>query len=177
MKSSSAKKVVAIYSIVFATLSLLGTFTETPDVLGIIIVITMLISGIILLIPELKKVEKPLMITLLVVYSVFVLGGLIYFFIIPLIGLIVFGMVGVPFIFAIVFLSLKAKEDNHVTSQSSNPPFFSSSQDRPFATNYFSSPATEDQCYTKLSSYNKMLKEGLITQEEFDQKKKEILGL
>lgn len=124
MKSSSAKKVVAIYSIVFATLSLLGTFTETPDVLEIIIVITMLISGIILLIPELKKVEKPLMITLLVVYSVFVLVGLIYFFIIPLIGLIVFGMVGVPFIFAIVFLSLKAKEDNHVTSQSSNPPFF-----------------------------------------------------
>ena len=55
MKSSSAKKVVAIYSIVFATLSLLGTFTETPDVLEIIIVITMLISGIILLIPELKK--------------------------------------------------------------------------------------------------------------------------
>lgn len=121
MKSSTAKILMAISSIVFASLALLVAFDDQPKIwaIAIVIAIMVLVSGIILINPALNKVDKPLIITFLSVYSLFALIALVLLFSITFMGLLVLGMVVVPIVFAILFLVFKDKETNYVSSQSS----------------------------------------------------------
>jgi len=58
MKSKTAKNVVAIYSVVFGALALIGSISNGADVMTYIIETTMIIMGILLLIPTLQKAPK-----------------------------------------------------------------------------------------------------------------------
>ena len=174
MKSKTAKNVVAIYSVVFGALGLIGSISNMADVMTYIIETTMIIMGILLLIPALQKATKGLIIASIVIYSISIFSGLIMLFIFPLLGALIFGMVGVPFAFGIVYLSRVKKENetNPIYGEAtpiSKPPF-----DIP---DKLSDSTEEDQTYTRLTALNKMLSEGLITKEDYEKKKNSILNI
>jgi len=175
MKSQTAKNVVAIYSVVFGTLGLVGSLNSlAADVFTYIIEATMIILGILLLIPSLHKATKGLIVTSIVIYSIYIFSGLIVFFIIPFIGALIFGLVGVPFAFGIVYLARLKKENEPSPFYSGATPV---NTPRPNAPEPVSNTTEEDQTYTRLTALNKMLNEGLISQEDYETKKKNILNI
>lgn len=110
MKSITAKKVVAIFSIVFGAISIFGSLDTETTVPSIILAVAIIVIGILLLLPALKKAEKGLMITGLVLYSLFIFMGVLLLFVVPILGVMFMMMFGVPFAFSIVYLVQLNKE-------------------------------------------------------------------
>ena len=168
MESLTAKKVVAIYSIVFGGLGFIGGLSQEPDPITIIIEILLIILGILLLIPSLQKVEKGLIITGLVYYSLLVLAGLVFFFILPLMGILIWVLAGVPFAFSIVYLVRRRKEsivysDNYII------PSYAKEE----------SPMAKDAVFVEnqLKVLAKMVEDGLISEADYEKKKKLLLDI
>ena len=168
MRSLTAKKVVAIYSIVFGGLGLIGSFSDAIDVWTLVIEILLIALGILLLIPALQRAEKGLIITGLVYYSLLVLAGLIFFFIIPFMGFIIWGLSGVPFAFSIVYLVRRGKEELGMWDDYGNPNFPKEE-----------SPLVKDASFVEnqLKVLAKMVEDGLITEADYEKKKNLLLEI
>lgn len=110
MKSNTAKKVVAIYSLVFGAIALLGTVTSEPNTPALILSLAIVVLGILLLVRFLAKIEQGLIITSLALYALFIVAGIIIFIDNKTLGLIAMFMFALPFAFAIVYLVLLSKE-------------------------------------------------------------------
>jgi hypothetical protein len=164
----NSKKVVAIYSIVFGAIGLIGSFSDAVAVWALVIEILLIVLGILLLIPALQRAEKGLIITGLVYYSLLVLAGLIFFFIIPFMGFVIWGLSGVPFAFSIVYLVRKGKEELGMGDDYSNPSFPREE-----------SPLVKDASFveTQLKVLAKMVEDGLITEADYEKKKNLLLDI
>ena len=110
MKSNTAKKDVAIYSLVFGAIALLGTVTSEPNTPALILSLAIVVLGILLLVRFLAKIEQGLIITSLALYALFIVAGIIIFIDNKTLGLIAMFMFALPFAFAIVYLVLLSKE-------------------------------------------------------------------
>ena len=168
MESLTAKKVVAIYSIVFGALGFFGGLSQELDPITIIIEILLIIMGILLLIPSLQRAEKALIITGLVYYSLLVLAGLIFFFVWTFMGVLIWILSGVPFAFSIVYLVRKGKEDTYLGDE--------------YSYNDFSrkeSPVQKDAAFVEnqLKVLAKMVEDGLISEADYEKKKKLLLDI
>lgn len=168
MSSLSAKKVVAIYSIVFGALGFFGGLSQELDPITIIIEILLIIMGILLLIPSLQRAEKALIITGLVYYSLLVLAGLIFFFVWTFMGVLIWILSGVPFAFSIVYLVRKGKEDTYLGDE--------------YSYNDFSrkeSPVQKDAAFVEnqLKVLAKMVEDGLISEADYEKKKNLLLEI
>jgi hypothetical protein len=175
MKSKTAKNIIAIYSLVFGALGLIGSIGNGAEVLTYFLEAAMILLGILLLIPPLGKAAKGLVITLFVIYSIYIIIGFIYFFILPFLGGLVFAMVGVPFAFGIVYL-VRINKENNISN------FYGPSAPVNKPSNLIISESStdgveEEQIHLRLAALNKMLSEGLISQEDYDNKKKSILKI
>jgi len=168
MRSLTAKKVVAIYSIVFGALGFMGSFNDAVDVWTLIIEILLIVLGILLLVPALQKAEKALIITGLVYYSLLVLAGLVFFFILPFMGFLIWGLSGVPFAFSIVYLVRKGKEQYEMSDDYGNPNF-----------NKEESPLQKDAQFVEnqLKVLAKMVEDGLISEADYEKKKNILLEI
>lgn len=173
MQSSTAKKIVSVFSLVFGALSIISIFQEkNAEVLSWILSISLIIIGILLLIPSLTKHEKGLMIFALVIYSLFVFSGLIILLFYPVLSLIVFAVVGVPFAFSIVYLVLLKKEKQQDEEEVIDWPVgHSNIGDQPSE-----DIQSKESLEQKLSSLKNMAEKGLITQEEYEAKKSDLLA-
>jgi len=110
MNSIVSKMIVALYSIVFGVVGLIGPISYGPEALVYVVQSVMIVIGIVLLIPPLKKFMKLIMMIVTGVYSLIVLTGLIIIFMIPLAGILLLAVIAIPFTFSIVSLGLIKKE-------------------------------------------------------------------
>jgi len=175
MRSATAKKVVSIFSLIFGGLSIIGYITEGSQgqAMSWVISISMIVIGVLLLIPTLKKAEEALMIGALVLYSLFMFAGLVIMAIPdlgPFIGLLILGIVGVPFSFSIVYLARLAKEKN--ATPTGGPVI-----ERVYPVNSSLAEANNGSIESQLISLKKMADQGLITEADYEAKKKSLLGL
>jgi len=168
MRSLTAKKVVAIYSIVFGALGFVGSFNDAVDVWTLIIEILLIVLGILLLVPALQKAEKGLIITGLVYYSLLVLAGLVFFFILPFMGFLIWGLSGVPFAFSIVYLVRRGKENTFLGDEYSYSDFSRKE-----------SPVQKDAAFVEnqLKVLAKMVEDGLISEADYEKKKNLLLEI
>ncbi len=165
MRSSTAAKVVAIYSIVFGALGLVGTLfdgdvaneTGSPA-FSIIWMSLFVVFGIVVLTKSNSGTygEKGFVITLLVFYAVISAFGIILLgfpFFGPMLFLIVQILVVTPIVFSIIYLNRASKE----SSESSD------------------TVGDVAELEYKLRQLENLLNKGIISQEEYDAKRKAII--
>ncbi len=171
MKSLTAKRVVAIYSLVFGFVALIGLVSqpEFTDPITFIFTILLIITGILLLIPSLNKAELGLMIGCLVYYSFGILMGIVFILLAPFLGFVVLAIVGVPFSFSIVFLNKRSKEK----SMEKNDQNAQNIENQDMLFNTKSATYIEQE----LVHLNKMVEAGLINQEDYEKRKKALLEI
>lgn len=164
MRSSTAAKVVGIYSIVFGALSLLGQLTDLVEqdnspILSIIIAILFVSFGIVILVrTNNNESAKGFVVTLLVFYMIVAVAGLIILAV-PIVGPIIFvvleAMVITPIIFSFMYFSKFSKEQNEVVHTAQNTSFL---------------------LHDKLRELESLLSEGVISQEEYEEKRQAIIS-
>lgn len=164
MESSTAKKVVAVSSVVLGGLSTISSLfkigTASFNVLSFVLSVFLVVAGILLLAIRSEGAQKGLMIATFVYFCIGILIGLI-FFMIPfvgwLVGFILFVIYGVPFSFSIVYFVESGKEARADSMEDSQQ------------------IQTLDN-YERLKQLKQLLDSGAITQEEYDREKQKILG-
>lgn len=174
MKSTTAKKIAAIFSVVFGGLAILGFRNEAIEPTALVLAILMVASGVLLLIPGLEKMEKTLVIITLVIYSIFIFAGLLFLFLLPPLGIAMFAIGGVPFSFAIVYLVKRAREDEYYAAHTPIRP--SSYLERP------KQPASAinisvDDIEQQLIKLRGMVDSGLISEQDYNAKKEALLNI
>ncbi len=179
MKSSTAKKVVAIFSIIFGILALIGSFGDDPQTTSIIISIGMIVIGILLLIPNFsEKTQKGLIIAVLAYYSLTILVGFAVMMVAPPVGVLIIGIVLVPFIFSIVYLVRQSKEVEEEKSRQVYLRFQQETKDRLVQNGreLESKPLERELGIEgKLQSLKNLQNSGLITTEDYERKKADLL--
>lgn len=169
MKSKTAKKVVAIYSLIMGAIALFGTLGQGQFARGdgavLILEVILIVMGVTLLIVSQTHTEKILIVIALIIYSFCMLAGLLVTFVIPPLGLLVMAMYGVPFIFSIIYLS--SKKDKNIA----NHPNLSENH---YHTGIYHSQSESSQI--KLATIKRLYEDGLITLEEYEEKRKQIIS-
>ena len=112
MRSSSALKVVSIYSIVIGVLGLIGSFNNQLSSYGsnAFIFIVLIVLSILSLSIQNLTAQKVFMIIIFVFYCLMIGTSLIILVLFPGIGLLVLGLFVVPFIYGIIYLVKSGKE-------------------------------------------------------------------
>lgn len=177
MKSSTAKKVVAMYTLMIGVLFIFNSGLEIiseVSTISIYISITLLIGSALLMSFNNLKAERSLMMGMLFFYFLLIFGGLIYIMMAPLISFIIFLIGGLPVVFINIYFSRLEAEKGEMSSTLDN-----GSQTK--AVDEFNhqdngEPSCDDIKKT-LKHLSEMVKDGLITQSDYNEKKRELLKL
>ncbi len=111
MKSKTVRLIVGICSVILGALGLIGPISYGPETLVYVFQALMIVIGVALLMPPFQKAMRLLMIIATAIFSLMVVTGLIILFVIPLAGVLIFAMVGIPFAFSILFHVRHHRED------------------------------------------------------------------
>lgn len=168
MKSSTAKKVVAIYSIVFGLLALFesitGGLSTSSEASSLVFEVVLVVMGVLLLTIARGRLEKVFMIIALVVYSLCALVGLIVMIIVPFFGIVAMLIFVVPFVFTIIYLVSLNHENNPQTTSYT----VARSSNESFAT-------PKETVEDKLAFVKRLYDDGLLTSEEYERKRQSII--
>lgn|GEM_PF-1888633 len=118
MKINIAKYVIAVYSIVYGAVGMIGPMPYGPEVFVYIAQSLIIAVGALLLIPFSLKAMKIQLIVSIAIYGLMAIAGFVVLFIIPLAGLLVFAVIAIPLTLGILSLMWlnKEKDTNKKTS-------------------------------------------------------------
>jgi hypothetical protein len=164
MEASTAKKVVAISSLALGGISTITSLfeigTSSFNFLRFVFSVFLLVVGILLLAIRSESAQKGLLIAVFIFFCFCILIGLLSF-LIPfvgwLLGVIIFGIYGVPFAFSIVYFVTSGREATIAADEDLRQVV-----------------ALDDM--ERLTQLKQLLDSGAITEEEYEREKHKILG-
>jgi hypothetical protein len=169
MKSIVAARVVAIYSIIFGALSVLGNISELADdpslISSIFLAVALIILGVFSIIKaKQNNYKESLFISLIFVfYCVILFGGLVILLwgdVFFTLGLLVIGLIITPFVFSIIYFVSSSREkallNNEAVRKQSDSPTLGSDNNNPI-----------NSLNMGIEQLKKLKQDGLISEEQF----------
>lgn len=115
MSSQTAKKIVALYSILVGVLAFFATIYSEISPITLVIEILITCAGILLLIRIKPSLIKTILITLFIINCIGILGSIPFIVSDTIVGIIALVIFSVPFTFEIIYFVKKRKEKDSLS--------------------------------------------------------------